>query len=75
MFYFDAIFKSKSTQVYSVFYSHYPGPLNTYVIIVNFYRSMGISKQSLSTNVPVRIHVELIGQLSAYQLQYTSMYR
>ena len=53
-----------------------PGHLNPHVIIVKIYRSMGIiSKQSLSTNVPVCIHVELIGQLSAYRLQYTNMYR
>ena len=42
-----------------------PGHLNTHVIIVNVYRSIGISKQSLSTNVPICIHVELIGQLPA----------
>ena len=45
------------------------------IIIVNVYRSVGISKQSVSTNVPVCIYVELIGQLSAYLLQYTNMYR
>ena len=42
-----------------------PGHLNTHVIIVNVYQSIGISKQSLSTNVSVCIHVELIGQLQA----------
>ena len=54
-----------------------PGHLNTHVIIVNVYRSLGISKQPLSTNIPVcaSIHVELIGQLSTYRLQYTNMYR
>ena len=41
-----------------------PGHLNTHVIIVNVYRSMCISEQSLSSNVPVSIHTELIGQLS-----------
>ena len=56
VFCFDTIFYSKSTQVHSVFYSQYPGHLNTHVIIVNVYRSIGISKQSLSTNVPVCIH-------------------
>ena len=45
--------------------SNTTGHLNTHVIIVNVYRSICISKQSLSTNVPVCIHVELIGQLPA----------
>ena len=51
------------------------GHLNTHVIIVNVYQSIGISKQSLSTNVPVCKHVELIGQLPAEGFQYTSTYR
>ena len=52
-----------------------PGHLITQVIVVNVYGLIGISKQTRSTNVPACIHVELIGQLSTYRLQYTNMYR
>ena len=49
----------------------YPGAFIPHVFIVKVYPWIGISKQLLSTNVSVCINVELIGQLSAYQLQCT----